>query len=149
MSAVVLDRVKRNAARQYEETENRVLSEIREYHLKELAAMRAQYEKCINDINQQHYVKQVQVTRLGDPRLSAPRKHGIGIHWCVCVCVCNFLQNENRVQLSHKKKPVPPKSAVKTSEPKFTIPQKENKNRCVKTPTKRSVSFAKDKTKKP
>ncbi|XP_065203755.1 general transcriptional corepressor trfA-like isoform X2 [Planococcus citri] len=61
MSAAILDKVKREAQRQCEEIENQVLSEIRNYHQKELEYSRQQYEKCISEINQRHYLQQINI----------------------------------------------------------------------------------------
>lgn len=58
MAAAVLERAKRETERQYQDTENRILSELREHYSKELAVVRQYYNKCVSDINQQHYVKQ-------------------------------------------------------------------------------------------
>lgn len=62
MSSEILQRVKQEAKKQCEEIENQVLAEIRNYHLKELEYRRQQYEKCIAEINEQHYFKQINVS---------------------------------------------------------------------------------------
>ena len=62
MSAAILERVKQEARKQCEEIENLVLSEIRNYHQKELENSRKQYEKCISEINQRHHLQQINVS---------------------------------------------------------------------------------------
>ncbi len=61
MAAAVVARMKEEAEKQYLETGNRILSEIREYYSRELSAVRQQYDKCVSEINQQHYIKQIRV----------------------------------------------------------------------------------------
>lgn len=61
MAATVLEKVKKEAEKQYQDTENRILSEIRDYYSKELASIRQHYDKCISEINQQHYMKEIGV----------------------------------------------------------------------------------------
>lgn len=62
MAAAIVNRMKIEADRQYQQTENRFLSEIRQHYSRELASVRQHYHQCINDINRQHYVNHVNVS---------------------------------------------------------------------------------------
>lgn len=61
MAAAILNRMKIEADRQYQQTENRILSEIRQHYSRELASVRQHYYQCINDINRQYYVNHANV----------------------------------------------------------------------------------------
>lgn len=66
MAAAILNRMKIKADRQCQQTENRILSEIRQHYSRELASIRQHYHQCIIDINRQHYVNHVNVSIPGE-----------------------------------------------------------------------------------